>query len=740
MAINKNLIAEVDKKIQEVNPLSCFGVSALTFPDKVSTVRGAMAARYVSQRVVLTDPEFPYVYTGAENPFGDRSAWLVTAENDYKLMKSFVKFKNTRTSPVCYIFLDLKTGKYKCELYTPAVNLVEKYGFRMHSNMQKRMEGDIIPEGTIIAQSPSYVNRNYCAGRNLRTVYAIIPEVTEDAVILSKSAADSMSYDMVDIVKVNVPKDSYLLNNYGDTYHYKSFPDIGESIKNSIVCSIRENSFLSTKDETQIPHINDKNYFSSGSNCGNKGIIVDIDIFTNIEVEDPHFNYYHSQISEWYSEIYSYISTIVSDPNQDDTSLLDIYHKAEKYLNNTTWATKDYITDTSIEFTVLHHVGITKGQKITGRYGNKSIVAAVIDDDKMWKTDDGRSIDQISNGFSLTNRIISFATYEQSMTYQAEMLHQHIVKNVKDDNKAFQLVAEFMDIYDPEKAEELRRLFRENPKITMDDIRENMIYINVIPLGYKIIRDCILEADEKFKDIFKKYKIQVPLKHRWITLPDEHVIGYQYTWVLKQEASKTMSTRSTGKTTLYDLNVKTSRLKNNLAHYSDNPLTFGEYDTLNFLAGISPTDFAKIATYFRGSQHEDNSILMSQLNNVGVDITKYNKFPQIDNLKNILKLFGVKLEKDIFDLRTFGRTYEKYKVFVNNIEIEISIPDLQSILIMNSYFLQYEQYCGGSVNMDEFFTNMLKTNSFPGLKKEKIDELFTLYLHLLPIMNQLKEY
>ena len=162
-----NTSTEIDKHIQGVDPKSLFGASALGFPDKISTVRAGMATRHTSQRVVLTDPEFPMMFTGAENSFGDRSSWNITAKHDYQLMKIFRKFKDNPYSPIAYIFKDLQTGKYRCEVVKPAENLIEKYGFRMDNKITNYMEGDILPEGTVIAQSSSYVRGNYCAGRNI---------------------------------------------------------------------------------------------------------------------------------------------------------------------------------------------------------------------------------------------------------------------------------------------------------------------------------------------------------------------------------------------------------------------------------------------------------------------------------------------------------------------------------------------------------------------------------------------
>ena len=731
-----NDAAEINKRIQEIKPLSLFGASAMVFPDKISTVRSGMAVKHTSQRVVLNNPEFPRMYTGAENNFGDRSSWNVVAKDDYELMKAFKKFKDAPCSPVAYIFRNCRTGKYKCEVVKPVHNLTEKYGFTMTNNLTGYMEGDIIPKGTPISQSSSYVDGNYCAGRNIRFAYAILPELTEDALVISDRAAKELEYNLVDIVEVKVGRNAFLLNNYGTDGLYKPFPDVGEEIKNDILCSIRENSYLSSVREASIPHINDTKYYS-------RGRVVDIDIFSNVDVENDQFNYYAKEIRQWYSDIYTYISTIVADKSQDDTTLLDIYHQAEKYLNSSTWVTKEYIADTIIRFTVLQPKPIHVGQKVVGRYGNKSVIAKIIPEHLMPKTDDGRPIHMLANALAVPNRIIAFATYESTMTFMMERMHQHIQQMERDGSSKddiIQIVSEFVSLFNPDEGSDIARLYQENPDVVYDDIMKNGIYIQIIPLNEKCVRDALLEAYEKYPDIMKRYKIYDKLRHRTVQIPGEHAVGYQYTWVLKQEASKCLSTISTGRTTLYDLPVKTRQYNKNRRHYSDNPIKFGEYDTYNFLAGVGVKDFAKLTTYFRGSQYEENSVLMSQLNNKKIDLTKYNQFPQLDNLKNVLKLLGIKLRPDIFGYNTIGNVDEKMDIMINNVSVNISVPELRYVLIMHSYYMQYAEYMKGTVDMIDFFNKMSETNVFEGLSSEYINSIYSLFSELLPILQQLKQY
>lgn len=732
-----NSATEIEKRANAVKPMSLFAASALGFPDKISTVRGVMATRHTSQRVVLSDPEFPRIFTGAEDEFGKRSSWDVKTKDDCELVKTFRKFKDAPISPIAYIFRNLRTGKYSCKVVKPAHHLVEKYGFRMDNAIENNFkDGDVLPQGTTIAQSASYVGDHYCGGRNLRILYTVLPDLTEDALIISEKAAKELEYDMVDIVTVNVKQSSYLLNRYGDKNLYKPFPNIGEEVQKGVICSIRENSYLSSAAESMIPHINDTNYTTHG-------VVVDMDIFSNVDVDNAQYNYYLGQIRDWYSDIYAFISTIVTDPNQNDTSLLDIYHQAEKYLNEAKWVTKEDIVDTVIRFTVLQHKKIRVGQKVVGRMGNKSVVAKVRPTHLMPKTDDGKPLDMISNALAVPNRIISFSTYENSATFMQERMWEHL-KQMHEDGKSreeiMNLAIEFITIFNHFQGQEFRRVYKEMPEACFQDLLNHGLYTQIQPMNEECTRDSLIECYERWPDIMKPFEIFTKLRHRWVKLKDPQPVGYMYTWVLKQEPSKALSTVAAGRTTLYDQPVKTRRYNKNLIPYSDNPIKYGEYDTYNFLVGIAARTFAKISTYYRGSQYEDNSVLMSQLSGIPIDTSKYNKFPQLSNLKNILKLLGAKLENDKFWYNTIGTVDEVHDVMIGNVKVPISISDLHYTLIMHSYYLQYTAYKNQFFDMDEFFSQMRETNTFIGLDQEHIDYLFAKFSELLPVFQQRKQY
>ena len=734
-----NNSSDIKQKMESVNKYSLCGVSALGFPSKNSSVRTLMFSKHASQRVVLTHGEVARIFTGAEDAYGVLSSYFITAKSDLVLERKFVKYPNTPYSSILYIFRNVKTGKYMCHLAEAVHWNTEKYGFQNIDLLDKPYhEGSVIPEGTVMSKTTSYNDTNkYCAGANLRVMYTPLHDLTEDAIILSESACKKLEYSMVDRVVVDISEKMFMLNNYGTIDKYKSFPDIGESIQDGVLCSLREISAFSSLSEAMVPHINDVNYYTDG-------IITDIDVYSNCnEIQDKQLNYYQQCLTSWYQDIYAYISTIISDIDQDDTKLLDIYHKAEKYLTNAKWATKEKLPYIYVVFKILQPKTIERGQKITGRHGNKSVVSMIIPDELMPKDQYGNHVEMLANGFCPTNRIIPFALYEPTITFQMECIHNHIVNNNLPKEEAFELVIEYMKLFNHQYAARIEKKCKLNPDKAYADIVKNGLYMMQPPFQEENVRDAIIAAYERW-DIFPYFEWKTKLRHRWITQRKRYAIGYQYTWVLKQEASKNMSAVATGRTTLYDLPVKTSNYKNRKMKYSDNAIKFGEYDTYGFLQVVDVETFAKLTTYYRGSQYEDNSLLMSHLNDMGIPEGAINQFPQLDCLKAYLKAIGIKLEDD-FTVNSINSIDQEEDFMIGNHEIKISGGFLRAVLVIYSYYSQYKNYLKlqnkrheATVDMTVFVKQMLKTDVFANKSDEYIRIAFTKFFDMMNILDEEK--
>jgi hypothetical protein len=101
---------------------------------------------------------------------------------------------------------------------------------------------------------------------------------------------------------------------------------------------------------------------------------------------------------------------------------------------------------------------------------------------------------------------------------------------------------------------------------------------------------------------------------------------------------------------------------------------------------------------------------------------------------------GIKMSPEIFNYNSSGGFDKLYDVMMNNIRVRISIPDLRHVLILNSYFMQYQNYVRGTVDLDDFFTQIDGTNTFENYPEGYSMHCKKLFLELLPTLQQMKQY
>jgi hypothetical protein len=89
---------------------------------------------------------------------------------------------------------------------------------------------------------------------------------------------------------------------------------------------------------------------------------------------------------------------------------------------------------------------------------------------------------------------------------------------------------------------------------------------------------------------------------------------------------------------------------------------------------------------------------------------------------------------------TIGPIDDIQEIQIGNIPVQISLPNLSYVLIIYSYYTQYEQYLGGAVDMVEFLTKIRGTDVFTNKPDWYIDWVFEEFVNLLPVLQQLKQY
>lgn len=246
-ALNKLLSKEDDLRITE----DLVSIHAMNpFINHCSSARGIMLGSHFSQSLVLNNGEERIIQSGLEKQFGDNT-FAKKPEEDVRVIKVIDRYNSIDYSGIdivvekLFIVESLETGEIDY-INVPYFNRLHQYfGFRYKVNpelLESIKPGDILPKGTILADSPAVTdNKGYKYGVNGNLCLINLPETTEDGAVVSESFVEKMSYSTFETRTVEFGANSFPLNIYGDENNYKPFPDIGELInEDSVVMVLRD--------------------------------------------------------------------------------------------------------------------------------------------------------------------------------------------------------------------------------------------------------------------------------------------------------------------------------------------------------------------------------------------------------------------------------------------------------------------------------------------------------------------
>lgn len=360
---------------------NAFAMTLLTNPGMMSSARSIMFTNHLRQFVNLLNPHFPKLFTNYENIIGELSTSYKRAKNDLEVVDKVLKFNDYDASMQNYkvIVKDLETGKHQLIENTKYEDLTEKFGYRYNTSyLDNKQRGDIIPKNAVYHKSTSYDDfMNYCYGQNAIFMYMIDNRTIEDAILVSESFAKQMKSLEVETFRVSINDNDILCNVYGDNKNYKAFPDIGEEIKGGVVCATRRINNSQILFDLKQSNLQNIDYLNDHCTYAVGGRVENITVYSNKSIEDIPDNQFNHQIisylkmqEEYYQSILDEADRILDEGGKLGKSLRMEVRKAKDYMDpNTKWCEENRtpFNNMVVEFTVVREVGITEGQKITGK-------------------------------------------------------------------------------------------------------------------------------------------------------------------------------------------------------------------------------------------------------------------------------------------------------------------------------------------------------------------------------------
>lgn len=622
---NQDTLA-LDSALKEKNKeydhkINFLGSTLLSFPQYTSATRLTMYVNHMKQFNTLLNPEFPRVFGGFENTFGKKSSAICRSDDDYEVIARVEKFEDYPGHIFALFLYNKERDFYDVKIKKISEELTENYGFLYNNEHFDALKpGDFIEKGEVLYKSTSFdKDNNYRFGKNALVGVMLHPFNIEDAYPTRKGFAEDMVSIKNDSVFFGVNDNDFLLNIYGNSKVYKSFPDIGEHIKNRIVAAkrriINDQILYDMKKSNmmKLQPLNDKPFLSPG------GIVVDIDIYSNKQIEEIPDTVYNQQVLYYLRNQLRY---------QEESLKIceEIVASGSKYSDDIGYMTArlrhildpDYIwrnndseySNFMIDIKLVRKIPINIGSKITGRYGDKGVVSKMVDDEKMpyiiLPNGERKAIDIIVNPLSCPNRLNPFQWVEMSINHSSNVLVYRMQYEMKTNGERFDCLMKYLRYFNEynEKDKIEARYKKLKSKKAQDKFWEN-IYKYGIFVNYPPMWDD-QPAIEKIEAIRKEFNIDreqvyVDKWGRTIPIMNKLIIGEKYMLKLKQTSEKNFSARSTGFLSQKGVPEKSNKVKTNEILHSNTPIAIGRDENNNLGIGVHQFILAKQHLFYRNS-------------------------------------------------------------------------------------------------------------------------------------------
>lgn len=572
--------------------------------------RKILQSTQTEQVLPLNNAETPFLQTGYENELGKFSSLYKVADCDMMVMNTVPKFTFGGLENHIYsmIVQKLNTKEYDVIERVPYHHITEAFGCIYNNSYLDNIAANplnIIKEGSVMKKSISFDDcNNRCDGVNLVSALIAMEHTKEDGIVVSESAANKLGSKLVNIIEIQINDNDIPLNIYGDDMIYKIIPDIGEEIRDGMLCALRREDsehMLYSQAYARLRNTvnSDDKYFA-------KGKVIDIDIFTNNEeLLNTHYyqqlKYYNDEKMRYHQGILDTVDRIkANDPNARISKELSVLHyKSNAIVNKYDNVIKNrQFSNILLRIAVLEDNPLSVADKVTNRYGGKGCISAILPDAMMPILEDGRRVEIIYTPPSVINRANMGVLLEQSINFCSSRILESIRNSMTENSDKYlaadgcmEMYCEYVSMVSESMGKYVYALY------TMFNKEEKLDFINRLCADRNIIIsiDPISEtmSINKLREIYnrfdiKLYDIMVPLKnsrgeYRYVKARRKLVCADQYIWRLKQYSKDKLSAVSLSSTNIKGENSKSNSKKLNKSLYSKTCIRFGNMETGNLL-------------------------------------------------------------------------------------------------------------------------------------------------------------
>jgi len=352
--------------------------------------RKMMGLKAFDTAMSLLEYDLPITTTGVHVPMAD-GATIIKMPRDGVVVKIINSFEARK------LYYDVN-GKLYLITVRDFIKTHEKYGVPLYftDEFLSLRPGDIVREGTILANSHQVDRGMLTFFRNLYTVVGSFNQNSEDSIVISESAAKKLRYYTFPQVVLNINKDDVLLNINGDTGSYKPIPELYSHIRKdgAIIAKRNIESIMSTAlltDEALMEF--DENfdeilYSQSGGGDGTEVVGVEV-INTVSNTKMPEIMSQIMNIIQRRIKVSKECTKLVNKYREHDISVIkdENYNYLLDNVRNLSFKASPIHIRITITIKKLNPLSVKP--KLYGEFGNKGIVCGIVPDEDMPLFEDG---------------------------------------------------------------------------------------------------------------------------------------------------------------------------------------------------------------------------------------------------------------------------------------------------------------------------------------------------------------
>lgn len=488
----------------------------IPFLQFVSSPRVDMWSSHSSQAMALKHGQFPFIYSGPEQNFGEYEFRTDRRDQDVDIIKVIPKYppvlgdRRVHNNPsLTVVYVGREDGLLNYFTVDSYTKCSDGFGYEntfLNQHLLSLTEGQqYLPKETQLVTSPIHKDGVYCLGANANIAFMTSEDTIEDAMAISRSFANKLTTAEIRRERITIEANYHPLNLYGDDTEFKFLPDIGERVgENGILCAFRTintETFVPDLIQhtlTQPQALHDAIFYAKP---GSKILDFDVQMARSAKVS----KYLYAQV-----EKYTYLTTRywqeIIDVHQRYKKTHKLAHafqthvtEAIEHLAAAGVSVPDFPRKTKVKLigknnrqvefiqitvTYMSERPCSNGFKITGRDGAKGVIGRIVEDADMPVDDYGFRADVLIDPASVFARMNLGQIYEQAINRTSEFVRRRVESTLSHQPEAaVEMLFDYYNDINPNYAELIRGIHSTPQTMlhhTTNAVR-NGIYLHIPP-------------------------------------------------------------------------------------------------------------------------------------------------------------------------------------------------------------------------------------------------------------------